>query len=321
MDIERGEDDDGRRWYTDGADEYMSVTTVLDFLDEDTGGLDWWKSQNDGEGDNAHWQHLFWYTRHRGTLCHYQALKKFEDHFESEDMWSKDEASSMKSINEGPQISLGDVEEFEAADATTNMDDILYSVLVRQNTVSSRDQYEHLLRDNTELIDVAMDDMSYFVDTFATVCEELGITNESVLAVERFLLNGTEGYGGQADLLYEDPGGNVVVADLKTGSFRQKHRLQSVAYAKAMEEADVVEEVDRVEVIRIHPDKELWQVHSHTVPSHVEHLYDESEPETSNYTDAHWFEDKYGDFSYEDLDDMWSTFQRLTEKAHETVSD
>jgi hypothetical protein len=69
-------------------------------------------------------------------------------------------------------------------------------------------------------------------------------------------------------------------------------------------------------VWRIHPDTEEWQVHSHEVPRHAEHLYDEEKPAQASYTDAYWFEDKWGDFSYESLEDMWTTFTDLTEEAH-----
>lgn len=89
---------------------------------------------------------------------------------------------------------------------------------------------------------------------------------------------------------------------------------------KAVEQADWgPDEVDRVEVWRIHPDSETWQVHSHEVPTVAEHLYDEREPDDAAYTDAHWFDDKWGDFSYESIEDMWETFTELTETAHDST--
>lgn len=322
MGISRDTNDDGLRWYVDAAglvdkintDKfYMSVTTVLKFLEEDTTGLERWKATNDGSGDSPHHEHIYWYSAPRGTLCHYQALCKFEDSFdEDDDMWGEEEAESMQQVMEGPEDDAFD-------DASHELTDITYSILKNQDVVTSREEYEHLFEGNTRLVDVLHEDVEYFTEAFETICDELGVDDEAVIRVEKFMVNDDEGYGGQCDLVYEDPHGNVVVADLKTSSsLRQKHRLQSVAYMKAVEQADWgPDEVDRVEVWRIHPDTETWQVHSHEVPRHAEHLYDEERPDKSSYTDAFWFEDKWGDFEYESLEDMWETFKELTEEAHE----
>lgn len=323
MGISRDSDSDGLRWYVEvqvplgklNTDRiYMSVTTVLGFLDEDTSGLEYWKKQNDGEGDNAHHEHIYWYSAPRGTLCHYQALKKFEDSHDGGELWGEEEAESMQQILEGPEDGTFD-------DASHDLSDIVYSILKNQDVVSSVEQYEALFEGNTRLVDVLHEDVEYFTEAFNDICEELGVTDDSVIRVEKYLLNDEDGYGGQCDLVYEDPSGNVVVADLKTSSsLRQKHRLQSVAYMKAVEGADWgPDEVDRVEVWRIHPDSESWQVHADWVPEHAEHLYDEARPEESDYTDEYWFEDKWGDFEYEDIEDMWTTFKELTDDAHDAV--
>lgn len=310
MEISREADSDGRRWYTRSGVSALSVTTILGIaLEEDETGLEIWKKKNDGSGDNAHHEHLYWYSGPRGTLCHYQALKRFEEHFDGdEDMWGDEEMEAMRKVTEGP-------EEGTFEDASHDLEDITYSVLVNQDAVRSREQYEHLFKGSTRLVDVLHADLGYFVETFGRVCEELGIDSESVIRVEKYLLNEKDMYGGQCDLLYEDPQGNVVLADLKTsGSLRQKHRLQGVAYMKAVEkEPGLPEKVDRIEVIRIHPDSQTWQVHSHEVPEHVEHLAPE------HYTDEHWFTDQWGEFDYDDLEDMWETFKQLTEDAHDSV--
>lgn len=341
MGISRDTNDDGLRWYVDATGPvdkintdkfYMSVTTVLGFLEEDTTGLERWKATNDGEGDSPHHEHIYWYSAPRGTLCHYQALVKFEDAFdEDDDMWGEEEGESMAQVVEGPAEPMPCVEhethhpqcescfDGEFDDASHDLEDVTYSILKKQDIVSSREEYEHLFEGNTRLVDVLHDDVEYFTDAFETVCRELGVDDEAVIRVEKFMVNDDEGYGGQCDLVYEDPGGNVVVADLKTSSsLRQKHRLQSVAYMKAVEQANWgPDTVDRVEVWRIQPDTREWQVHSHEVPEHAEHLYDGTEAASSSYTDAYWFEDKWGDFSYESIEDMWETFRSLATEAHE----
>lgn len=347
MNIDREQDSAGRRWYfrvpddaphSGGSDtladevsdtaRYMSVTTVLGELDEDTTGLEYWKDENDGVGDNADWEHLYWYSAIRGTLCHYQALKKFEHVYDGDGLWGSEESESMALAVNGP-------EEGTFEDASHDNEDVVYSLLKNQDVVTGRDEYEHLFADTTRLVDVLRDNVDYFVEAFETVCDLLGITDDSVIAVERFMLNSgmtcaehdepasdcgdcldEYGYGGQCDLVYEDPNGEVVVVDLKTSSsLRQKHRLQAVAYSKSVERADdvPVDSVDRVEVIRIHPDSETWKVHSHEVPEHC--------TDVENYTDDHWYDDKWGGFEYDSLEDMWGTFKELAETAHENAID
>lgn len=325
MNIEREQDSEGRRWYyTPDGQRYMSVTTVLNELEEDTTGLDIWKERNDGRGDNAHHEHLYWYSGPRGTLCHYQALVKFEDAHDAAELWGKEESESMKKMVNGPrppepcadhssvQDDCADCFGGAFNDASHDNGDVVYSILNDHDVVQSRDEFEHLFADTTRIMDVLRQDVDYFVETFEKVCDVLGITEESVITVEKFMLNDLHGYGGQTDLVYEDPEGNVVVSDLKTSSsLREKHRLQAVAYAKAIEYADDVDvdDVDRVEVIRIHPTSQTWTVHSHEVPEHVS-----GEP---NYTDEYWFKDKWGDFEYDSLSEMWETFKNLARQAHD----
>lgn len=312
---------DGLRWYvrsqtlvghfnTDAL--AMSVTTILKFLEEDTTGLERWQADHDGSGDTFHHEHIFWYSAPRGTLCHYQALKKFESACEEDDMWGDEESESMQMVMQGPEEGTFD-------DASHDLDDIVYSVLKNQAVVSSREEYEMLFEGNTRLVDVLHQDIEYFVEAFNDVCEELGVTEDSIIAIERFMLDTGLGLGGQCDMLYEDPNGNVVLADLKTSSsFRHKHRLQAVAYMKAVErDPDLPDEVDRLEIWRIDPDEPEWQVHSHVVPEHVEHLQKEDSTAVSKYTDEHFFKDKWGDFEYDSIEDMWETYEELTETAHD----
>jgi len=312
MDITR-KTENGLRWYSDGDNSVLSVTTVLGFLQEDTTGLEKWKSRNDGTDGNPHHEHIYWYSAPRGTLCHYQALQHFEDAFDvSENMWGEEEADSMTQVSDGPSEGTFDT-------ASHDLDDITYSILANKGVVDSREQYEAMFAD-TELADICRRDVDYFTEQFLDICDELGVDTESVITVERYLVNGEDGYGGQCDMLYEDPEGNVVVADLKTSSaLRQKHRLQSVAYMKAVEKADNgPDKVDRIEVWRICPEEDSWQVHSHTVPNHVEHLYDEQNVEDAAYTDAHWYDDKWGEFEYGSIEDMWDTFKDITKTAYDS---
>lgn len=296
---------DAKRWYFRHPNRRacLSVTTVLKELEEDLTGLHYWKRKHDGTGDAAHHEHLFWYSGRRGTLCHYQALVKFEEQYDDENMWGVEESRAMTEILGGPPDDTFD-------EASHDMDEITYSIMKNQDIVADREQWEGLFEGNTQLIDVLKRDVDWFVETFEKVCDLLGVNDDSVIAVEKFMLNDEYGYGGQTDLVYEDPAGNIVVADLKTSSgLRQKHRLQAVAYAKSVEQSDAipVDKVDRVEVWRLHPDSETWEVHSDKEPKHAEGI--------ENFTTEYWLKDKYGDFEYESTEEMWEKFKELADKA------
>jgi hypothetical protein len=301
--------------YLKGDNRFPPVSTILSFLDEDTTGLEIYRDRNDGVGDSAHWPHHLWYSRHRGTLSHYEALNPLADR----ELWGADERDSMEQILTGPSESdMKEVAEMvgpdeEIPDVSLDMEDIVYSVMERHEK-----KYPYRRTDydgDTLLSEVLYDDVDYFVDNFRRLRDGLGITQDAVIGVEQYLVNSEDGYGGQADLLYEDPSGNVVMADLKTSSsLRHKHRLQTAAYKRGVEVCDAipVENVNRLEVIRISADKEDVAVHSHERPAHVP-------------ADAEWFdtdeflEDPYGDFEYEDIDGLWAKFASLVDK-HNTVT-
>lgn len=312
--IGRETGDDGIRWYHDDRRRALSVTTVLKALEEDTTGLDYWKRQNDGTGDAPYHQHLFWVSGPRGTLAHYATLNPLADR----EMWGDEEQHSLTQLVEGVQ----DDElraEWRSKGVPTDTTAIAYSVLRNNDTVESREQYELFFGD-VALSDVVLRDVEWVRETFQTeVQPALGIDDDSVIGVEQYLLHddgGCHPYGGQCDLLYENPDGETVLVDLKTSSsLRQKHVLQSVAYATAVEGADhiAIESVDRLAVVRCHPDSKTWQVHSHDVPTHASGV--------DNYTTDGWFEDEYGNWSYESRDDMWDTFARLTGRAYEQFGD
>jgi len=104
------------------------------------------------------------------------------------------------------------------------------------------------------------DDLVYAEDAWEEIKQIRGITKEQVLDVECFVTNVSVGYAGQFDLLYVDESGNLVLSDLKTGKgVYDKYKLQLVAYENALEVP-----VDKLEVIRIHPDSETWEVSQST---------------------------------------------------------
>jgi hypothetical protein len=312
-DISRYQDGDNRRHYTDGEVDVLSVTTVLDELEEDKTGLRKWKQSNDGVDDNAHYSHLYWYSAPRGTLCHYQALCLFEDAYAGEEMWDEEETVAMSKLLSGPT-------EDELDAASTDESDVVYSILKNQGRVDTKVECNDLFSDET-LVSINRRDCEYFVDAFKEICEELGVDEYNVISIEKYLLNDEDGYGGQCDMVYEDPMGNTVVADLKTSSsLREKHRLQTVAYGKAVEKDRAVDvyDIDRHEVWRIDPDDREWQVHADHVPTHIRQLANDGhKPWTDSYTDHGWFEDPWNNFEYDSIEDMWTTFQELCEQAHE----
>lgn len=80
---------------------------------------------------------------------------------------------------------------------------------------------------------------------------------DAVIDVETFVANTDIGYAGQFDLLYQDQETDeTVLADLKTSKdVYEKHLLQLTAYRMAVELP-----IDRMEVIRINPEKRDWEI-------------------------------------------------------------
>lgn len=129
------------------------------------------------------------------------------------------------------------------------------------------------------------DELEFAEDAWSEIKEMRGIDDDSVLDVECFVTNTSVGYAGQFDLLYIDNDGDLVLSDLKTSkSIYDKHMMQLTAYENALNLS-----IDKLEVIRIHPDSESWEV-SHDTPDD-------------------WFDRYFID--YEDKDDVWSEFRDL----------
>jgi hypothetical protein len=99
-------------------------------------------------------------------------------------------------------------------------------------------------------------DLAFALDAWEEIKEKRGINAGSVLDVECFVTNIGIGYAGQFDMLYIDRDGNLVLSDLKTSKrVYDKHQMQLTAYSNA-----IALDVDILEVVRIHPDSERWQV-------------------------------------------------------------
>ena len=297
---------DDHSYYQKGQDKYPPVTNIINEMDQDMTGLRIWRERNDGEGDAAHFEHLFWYARQRGTLTHHDALNPLAER----ELWGYEEGESITNIISGP-----DEDTFDNASHCLN--DITYSVAANHyyDYPSVRTQFNGDLA----LLDILEDDIDYFLDEFSWIKDELGITDDSIIGVEEYVIHEDFGYGGQADLIYEDPDGRVVLADLKTSSgLRQANLLQGAAYKRALEDSPYfdIDEVHREEVIRINADKHDVAVHSAHYP---EHLRKEYGPVVNVdwYDTGGFYTDEYDNYEYEDMDEIWSHFQTLTETYHQ----
>ena len=98
-------------------------------------------------------------------------------------------------------------------------------------------------------------DQEWAYEAWDLIRDIYNINPETTLDVELFVMNKEVGYAGQFDLLYVDDG-DVVLADIKTSKrVYDKHLIQATAYAYAVDIA-----VDRMEIIRINPDSETWEI-------------------------------------------------------------
>jgi len=257
------------RLYNYNDHKLPSVTTVLKTLEDDKSGLYSWQDRNDGTNDNSYHEYLFWYSRNLGTLSHWYALSELADI-----EWTNDEASSLAALNNIDVIEDEDTYVFDGVevdgsnhteihDATPR--DVLYSVLKGDTkkyggTVDSWGEFYDVYPPHrphdfyTEgLINRVEADVSFFKHAQLDLWNDLGVTSDTVITAEQYLFDTEVGYAGQVDLVYEDPNGHIVVADLKSSSgCYEKHQIQGAAYAKAIErEMNIV--VDRLEVHRTHP--------------------------------------------------------------------
>jgi len=251
--VRRFLDAEERRHYEKDDVEVYSVTTILSD-DEEPYYIQQWKQNNDGTGDNADWRHILEYKQNRGTLAHYAALSQLEDKHPHDDrLWSGDERQSLNQIMDR----VGD-------------DEFLYSILKDRGMIESRHAFEPV-KDEIDLTDILYDDLGYFKDQFADTMLSKGVTPADVMSVEHMFAlpeneeAGHAGYGGQADMIYEDPEtGEHVVVDLKTSKdVYDKHKKQLSAYSQAAMESPEMngDYIDRAEVWRFFPDEEESEIY------------------------------------------------------------
>lgn len=283
---QRKRDGDDVRVYEHNDDALLSVTTVLNYMDEDDTGLEHWRSHNTGLDGEPYWRHLFWYTRHRGTLAHYRALNGLTE----AELYSEDESQSERELQ---KLQEGDVQFSDAEDerrhedgrfnheAAHDLDErrlyTYYSVLKDSGAIQSYGEFlDHVLAyqdtgrpqpsvSEEALLKRCRADARTFDSTFQSIRSELGITTENVVTVEEMVFDYDLAVAGQPDLVYDDPHGERVLADLKTSSgMRDHYPHQAVVYGKVLPY-----DIDRYEIIRIHPDTGTWQVHTNDPSTHV----------------------------------------------------
>jgi len=126
----------------------------------------------------------------------------------------------------------------------------------RELWTEDEEMSQDALQSHQEYWDRYQSGLDWMRDTWEFLREYLGINEDTVLAVEHYVANFDVGYAGQLDLLYVDPDGNIVLADLKTSKdVYDDYLYQAVAYDHAL---DVT--VDRMEVIRMNPDQKVWEI-------------------------------------------------------------
>jgi len=261
--IRRYLDDKEKRHYEQDDTNVYSVTTILEEEhDEEPGYITGWKRNNNGQGDNADWRHILEYKQNRGTMAHHAALSQLEQHHpHADELWSEDEEQSLNAIMDR----VGD-QDFE------------YSILKDRDWVETQEAYQtYKEQEDNDLFDIYQQDIDFFTDSFAETMLNKGVTPEDVESVEHMFAlpenpeSGHKGYGGQADMIYEDPyNGDHVVVDLKTSKdIYDEHKKQAAAYAHAAKESPDMngDYIDRAEIWRFNPDQEekkIYELDDHT---------------------------------------------------------
>jgi len=203
----------GRVYYGDNGMEYPSVTTIISQQWDSDGEWDWWKRQNNGEGENPDYEEIREYSQSRGTLVHYTLLNPLSN----DEMWGEEEQESLESLQD-----FG-----------------TYKYDKRETRTDAFERYQR--------------DLQWAKKQWQLIKQDRGIDNYSAIQVEnRFLHHDYPQYAGQYDLLYEDPDGDIVLADIKTSKrVYDKNKLQLTAYANACEY-----DIDRLEILKMHPEYE-----------------------------------------------------------------
>lgn len=233
-DDESGLDDDNeiRLYYTPDlsfvAPSVTSITSrrVDQERDDAIGG---WKDRYDGSSSycKPHWKRQLKFKGWRGTLIHYTCLSTL---------------GSTSSGNESYYTRVGDtdrgIEEYKAERGLKQMDEY-----------DGADAWNKSCRD------------SYWAkQEFEDLCAERGIDEETIVAIEEYVCEETFQFAGQADMVYEDEEGELVVVDIKTGSaVRMDNKVQIAAYAYALPY-----DIDRAEIWRLYPDDSDVEIQSST---------------------------------------------------------
>lgn len=244
--------EDGQRVYTDGEDLFLpSVTTVLDEQPTPI-GIKIWKQNSSGNPDDYDEIRKCW--KCDGSTKHaYKELAELSRDTIHGGLWKCTECG------ETDYRHWKDILQYKSNRGTM----IHYRLL---NEFEDGDMFGQNEEDSTEQLKLEGDweryrsDLSFAEDAWREVKEIRGINKEQVLDVECFVTNVGIGYAGQFDLLYVDNDGNLTLSDLKTGKgIYDKYKLQLVAYDNALELP-----IDRLEIIRINPDTETWEVSANT---------------------------------------------------------
>lgn len=204
-----------------------SVTTVTDrrIDPEKEAALEGWRDRYDGSSKwkSPHWEDQMAYKGYRGTLAHYTCFDGLGD-LRADDYYS------------------------QCGEDTKG-----YEEYYAEYKLKTWGEY-----DGEDAWDSAVREIYWVYQKFEELCAKKGITPASVVGVEQYILDTLYQYAGQVDLIYENEDGEIVVADLKTSSgIREDYRLQVAAYAKALPI-----DVDRVEIIRIYPDRKEIEIES-----------------------------------------------------------
>lgn len=261
---------------TADMDPFPSVSVVKN-LREDAAkedSLQGWRDRFDGK---SKWGRPWYrdqkvFKGHRGTLIHYTILSALAEHATDTSNHSPDEDGHLDASGTTYFHEVGDggwgYEEYRAEyhlkkwstkAPSANTDEV---PAPRNNAYDGEHAWDKAVRDmkwaarafKEAVIDGSLDSSHFEWDDDPPERPH-PLDPANVRAVEQFVCHDEAGYAGQYDLLYEHDGDTVLV-DLKTSSgIRFDHKLQSTAYALAVEHCQDIE-VDACEIIRLHPDSE-----------------------------------------------------------------
>jgi len=277
----------------------VSVSTVTDTRVDPSKeeGLDGWRNHFDGtaEWSSPHWADQFHYKRFLGTLAHFTITSSLDSSVErdpndedvaakrlkhwwayaptnyvgrpSEDLMDKEALSDVEDRIDNDEIWVSshvkeplftyyDVKRegghYDARAATLEAHSIDEDTLDKwiEGTSNTYDGEDVWVR--------AMSDVNHIKSMWEDAREQLPI--EKVLDCEKYVIDQEWGYAGQFDFLYEDENGDTVLADFKTGSaIRLDYKIQLAGYQNALDE-----EIDRLQVIRLHPSDDTAEIEDNT---------------------------------------------------------